>query len=317
MVESYDNSQLADIARDYYLSKLPITQISQKYNLSRYLIAKALEEAEASGVVHISIKSSVKRNNQLETNLRNLFGLKEAFVLKDRDTTSHDNEQIVDFAAHQIQNYSKAANEIGLTWGTTVLDTIVHFDEIKRPDLSFVQLAGMSLRTDTPHANYSLVQRAAEKFEAKSYVLPIPLYILNQTAHDLMEKEPAIEELHKKYQHLDLVFTGVGTLASMESNRVWGKLQDQIFSGVDQNKVAGMIFGRAYDINGQIFESVEAKLSGIKREDLLNTPIRFAIVKNKFKTHSLLGALRTHLITHLVINEAIANKLLQEAEKFN
>ncbi|EEQ24779.1 putative sugar-binding domain protein [Lactobacillus jensenii 1153] len=316
MVESYDNSQLADIARDYYLSKLPITQISQKYNLSRYLIAKALEEAEASGVVHISIKSSVKRNNQLETNLRNLFGLKEAFVLKDRDTTSHDNEQIVDFAAHQIQNYSKAANEIGLTWGTTVLDTIVHFDEIKRPDLSFVQLAGMSLRTDTPHANYSLIQRAAEKFE-ESYVLPIPLYILNQTAHDLMEKEPAIEELHKKYQHLDLVFTGVGTLASMESNRVWGKLQDQIFSGVDQNKVAGMIFGRAYDINGQIFESVEAKLSGIKREDLLNTPIRFAIVKNKFKTHSLLGALRTHLITHLVINEAIANKLLQEAEKFN
>lgn len=317
MVESYDNSQLAEIARDYYLSKLPITQISKKYNLSRYLIAKAFEEAEASGVVHISIKSNVKRNNSLETKLRNLFGLKEAFFLKDQDTTSHDNEQIVDFAAHQIQNYSKAAKEIGLTWGTTVLDTIVHFDEIKRPDLSFVQIAGMSLRTDTPHANYSLIQRAAEKFDAKSYILPAPLYILNQTAHDLMEQEPAIAEVQKKYQHLDLIFTGVGTLASMESNRVWGKLQDQIFDGIDQNKVAGMIFGRAYDINGKIFESVENKFTGIQREDIMKTPIRFAIVKNKFKTHSLLGGLRTHLITHLVVNEAIANKLLQEVEKYH
>ncbi|MDK6804093.1 sugar-binding domain-containing protein, partial [Lactobacillus mulieris] len=82
------------------------------------------------------------------------------------------------------------------------------------------------------------------------------------TAHDLMEQEPAIAEVQKKYQHLDLIFTGVGTLASMESNRVWGKLQDQIFDGIDQNKVAGMIFGRAYDINGKIFESVENKFTG-------------------------------------------------------
>ncbi|MCZ3689366.1 sugar-binding transcriptional regulator [Lactobacillus mulieris] len=317
MVENYDNSQLADIARDYYLSKLPITQISQKYDLSRYLIAKALEEAEASGVVHISIKSTVKRNSQLENDLRTLFGLKEVFVLKDQDTTSHDNEQIVDFAAHQIQNYSKAAKQIGLTWGTTVLDTIVHFDEIKRPDLAFIQLAGMSLRTDTPHANYSLIQRAAEKFDAKSYILPAPLYILNQTAHDLMEQEPAIAEVQKKYQNLDLIFTGVGTLASMESNRVWGKQQNKIFAGIDQSQVAGMIFGRAYNIQGHIFESVEEKFSGIHRDAILKTPIRFAIVKNKFKTHSLLGALRTHLITHLVINEAIANKLLQEVKKYS
>ena len=34
--------QLADIARDYYLGQLTITQLSEEYQLSRYLITKAL-----------------------------------------------------------------------------------------------------------------------------------------------------------------------------------------------------------------------------------------------------------------------------------
>ncbi len=34
------DEQLADIAHDFYLSKLNIGEISQKYNLSRYLITK-------------------------------------------------------------------------------------------------------------------------------------------------------------------------------------------------------------------------------------------------------------------------------------
>ena len=47
---------LAGIAHDFYLSKLNIGEISQKYDLSRYLITKALEEAENRGIVKIQIK---------------------------------------------------------------------------------------------------------------------------------------------------------------------------------------------------------------------------------------------------------------------
>ena len=46
--------QLADIARDFYLGQLTITQLSEKYQLSRYLITKALNEARAAGIVRIT-----------------------------------------------------------------------------------------------------------------------------------------------------------------------------------------------------------------------------------------------------------------------
>ena len=40
------DEQIANIAHDYFLSKLNIAEISKKYNLSRYLIAKAIDRSE-------------------------------------------------------------------------------------------------------------------------------------------------------------------------------------------------------------------------------------------------------------------------------
>ena len=39
------DEQLANIAHDYFLSQMNIADISEKYNLSRYLITKSLEDA--------------------------------------------------------------------------------------------------------------------------------------------------------------------------------------------------------------------------------------------------------------------------------
>ena len=41
------DEQLANIAHDFYLSQLNIADISQKYDLSRYLIAKSRVESNA------------------------------------------------------------------------------------------------------------------------------------------------------------------------------------------------------------------------------------------------------------------------------
>ena len=75
------DEQLADIAHDFYLSKLNIGEISQKYNLSRYLITKALDDAEMRGIVKIQITQGVKRNQLLEREFQKKFGLKEVFIL--------------------------------------------------------------------------------------------------------------------------------------------------------------------------------------------------------------------------------------------
>ena len=75
--------------------------------------------------------------------------------------------------------------------------------------------------------------------------------------------------------------------------------------------VAGMIMGRPYNIQGEFFPNFEHHICGISMKDIMATPIRFCVVRNRFKSEALLGALRSGVITHLVTNDAIAERVLQ------
>ena len=50
-MNSQHQQLLGNLAQDYYLSKMAISDISKKYNLSRYLIMKYLDEAFSSGAL--------------------------------------------------------------------------------------------------------------------------------------------------------------------------------------------------------------------------------------------------------------------------
>lgn len=304
---------LAGIAHDYYLSKLNIADISQKYSLSRYLVSKALEEAQEKGIVQISIQQQTKRDSELERKFQQEFNLKEVFIIKNQDTTNQDNEVIVNYAAQQIQNYAKSAHNIGMSWGTLIFDIIKAFKNVDRKDLNFIQLAGQTFNS-SPRKK-PLVQEAAARFEAKAYTLPAPLYAKNPQLLKEIKEEPFYQNLTSFYQNMDLIFAGVGTFQAIQVNQFFMKnYTPELFKDIDINKIAGLIFGHPYDINGNFFKQIDDHICSISMNDLMSTPIRFVIVKNRFKTDALLGALRSGVITHLVTSEGIAERVWQKIQ---
>lgn len=305
------NDTLAGIAHDYYLSKLNIADISQKYNLSRYLVSKALDEAQSRGIVQISIQQQTKRDFELERKFQTKFNLKEVFILKNLDTTNNDNEAIVDFAAQQIQNYAKGSHNIGMTWGTLIRDIIHSFKEEERNNLNFIQLCGQTFNSNS--RKKPLAQEAATRFNANAYTLPAPLYVKNPELITNIHQEPFYQYLEKYFQKLDLIFAGIGTFQSIQVNQFFMENYAPIlFKNIDVSKIAGLIFGRPYDINGNFFSEINDHICSISQNDIFNTPNRFVVVKNRFKADALLGALKSGIITHLVTNAEIAEKVLQK-----
>ncbi len=189
------DEQLANIAHDYYLSKLNIADISQKYSLSRYLITKALDDAQDKGIVKINIYQNTKRDEKLERKFLQLFDLKDVFILRNLDTKNQDNEAMVTFAAEQLQNYLKSAKVVGLTWGTLIRDIINNFNEENHEDLTFVQLLGQAVNSSK--RKNPLTQDAAEKFNAKCLTLPAPLYAIHPTLIKEIQKEPFYQHIKK------------------------------------------------------------------------------------------------------------------------
>lgn len=309
------DEQLANIAQDYFLSQLNIADISNKYNISRYLITKAIEEAKDKGIVKISISQSPKRSQKLENEFQRIFNLKEVYILEDLETKNQDNEVIVNYAAKQIQNYTKSAHLIGLTWGTLLKDIIDNFTEETRDDLTFIQLVGQAVNTS--RRKNQLTQEAADKFNAKSLTFPAPLYSINPQVVKELKTEPYYEYFAKKFSEIDLLFASIGTVQSLESDQFFmDYYAENLLKNVDSLQIAGVIFGRPYDINGNFYKPIDSHICGISMADIMKIPTRFVVVKNRFKEDALLGALRSGIITHLVTNSGIAERVLRKNKSF-
>lgn len=310
------DEQLANIAQDYFLSQLNIADISKKYNLSRYLIAKSIEEAKDKGIVKISIAKSPKRAQSLENELQQNFKLKEAYILDDFEAKSDDNSELItDYAAKQIQNYTKSANVIGVTWETLLADIIDNFTEEDREDLTFVQLLGHPVNPE--NRNLQLVQEVAKKFNAQDLTFPAPLYSVNPKIVSELKGEPYYEQVENIFSQIDMLFSGIETAQSLETDQFFmDNYSDKLLKNVDNVQIAGMIFGRPYDINGNFYEPIDSNICGITRQEIMKVPTRFVVVKKSFKEDALLGALRSGVITHLVTSSSIAEGVLQKNKAF-
>lgn len=312
MDDTKNKEQLANLARDFYLSKMTIAEISKKYNLSRYLISKSLDEALETGLVKININAPIDRNLELEAFFKKNFNIQNAYIIKDADSSNEDSENIVEFAAQTIQEMITRNRIIGVSWGGTVLNTINHFQSEVRDDTVFTQFMGDNLKYNSVSGSTPLVQKAASKYSAKYVTVPGPLYILNDNVRQSLQEEPALVPAFSMMSKMDMLFTGIGTIASINSISTWRQHVPEILENVDLDKVSGMLYGRPYDINGNILTSGKDKFFGASMDTILSVPTRLGIIKSKFKGRALLGALRGELLTDFVTNDGVANRVLME-----
>lgn len=311
MTQSFSSrEQLTQIAQDYYLGNLSVTELSEKYNKSRYLITKALDEARENGIVSIKINTAIERNYQLETELKKRFDIPFVAVVKDSDAGDRDYESILECAAEHIQSLIKESHTVGMTWGSTIYSVITHFKNNLRDDLTFTQFIGENMKYNSEAGSKRMVERAASYYEAKYMTLPLPLYVINQTARQLLPDEPAVKMTFAAARRMDMLFCGLGTIDSINSISTWKNARDQILPSIKTENIAGMLYARPYDINGNFLIGDQDPAVGLNLEEILTTPRRVGVVRSKFKTNAALGALRGKMLTDIIMSEGIAQRIL-------
>ncbi len=303
---------LGNLAQDYYFSKMPINKMVEKYSLSRYLILKYLDEALASGIVEITVHASYERRVELERQLKEHFKIPHLYVVADPTNLAKRDDRVAAFAAIQAQSLIKQAKVVNLSWGETIFEVIDHFVKTEQEELTFAQFMGENMKYHSSTGSMRMVQRAAAKFGAHYFTIPGPLYILNDLVRRGFMAEPSIRRTLDVAKQADLIISGIGTLESVDSIPLWNENRAAIFPEVAANQVAGMVFGRPYDVNGAFLNPTQDKCLSLPLETILKVPRRFAVVQGKSKYRATLGALRGKFFTDLVINEATAVRILNE-----
>lgn len=303
---------LANISQDFYFNELTIGDLAEKYQLSRYLVNKYLDDARQSGIVTINIATPTARDRELEQQFKEIFDIPNIYIVKDNELPEGSHENFIKFAAEKIETAIKDSSIVGMTWGGTIFNIIEHFNDLDLPNLTFTQFVGENRKYNSAAGSMRMVEKAAEKFSAKYVTLSGPVYIINDAVRNGLKNEIASLDAFENSRQMDLIFSSLGTLASINSIDTWRNGINDIFPDINFGDIAGLAYGRPYGIHGHFLNQEHDRVFGQDLETILATPKRIVVIKSKFKTQATLGALRGGLFTDYIITEPIARRILAE-----
>src|SRR3954453_7051426 len=111
----------ASVARRYYLDGRSKIEIADEFGLSRFKVARLLDVARESGLVHIEIRHPGHIDVDLSAQLQDRFELQHSIVV---DTPTDDAEslrrQLGRAAAQLLGEIITPQDVLGLAWARTV-----------------------------------------------------------------------------------------------------------------------------------------------------------------------------------------------------
>jgi deoxyribonucleoside regulator len=310
-------SLLADVAEMYYLEEKNQAEIAKTIGVTRSMVSRMLTEARESGIVEIRIQRPLQSDPELESTLKEKFGLRDVFVV----ITSHRSGErltrtLGNAGAKMLARFLAPQRILGLAWGTSISATVDAFETKELMPVKVVQLVGAMGAHNLEYDGHDLVARITEKLGGEAYYLNAPYLAQNaEMAKSLLETK-SIRETISVGKKTDVALLGIGTTSPEYSSfYLAGYVTRRELDDLRKVGAVGDVCGLHFDINGQpACDDFCARLVSIRRHDLLSIPVRLGVAGGEGKTDAILGALRSKYVNVLVIDSTTARKVLELAK---
>src|SRR5690349_12495313 len=106
----FSRHELAHVARRYYVDSASKVEIGAELGVSRFKVARMLEQALEAGIVTITIDDAGVVDPALSARLRSHLGLDECLVVQGRDTVPELREDVGAAAAELLTRSLRPGN---------------------------------------------------------------------------------------------------------------------------------------------------------------------------------------------------------------
>ena len=128
-------AQAAVAARRYFIAQRTKQQIAAEMNLSRFKVARLIEDAIKEGIIQFQINEPDNLNSELGDAIRRKFSLKAALVLEGPDLpASLLTENLGILAARYLEERLTDGQMLGVAWGRTLAATARALTSLPRVD---------------------------------------------------------------------------------------------------------------------------------------------------------------------------------------
>lgn len=298
--------QRAVIARRYYLEGRTRIQIAEEFGLSRFKVARMLDEALESGMVEIKIHNPGAIDVELSTALQRQYGLEHAYAVSADSSNASDHVDAVARAmAELLQSILRDGDVVGVDCGRTLTHIAPYLTSLPRCDV--VQLTGMAGPITSNGTD--LVRRISEVSGGESWPLYAPLVVTDARTAQSLGDNLQIREAIDRQSSVSCAIVSVGAWTAGAS-QVYESLTAEETRALGEAGVCAETCALLLDADGQRVPGLDERRMGIDEPVLRAIPTRIAIAAGKEKAAATRAVLKSGLVSSLVTDIDIATAVL-------
>jgi DNA-binding transcriptional regulator LsrR (DeoR family) len=314
MLNKYSDEQLRLAARLYFVDGLGQTEVAKFVKVSQAKVSRLLALARERGIVRISVAEYEPRNQDLERQVRQAFGVNAVAAIKTVEgATPEEARRLVGhFGAGFVASMIAPESVVAIAGGRTIRELIRPLAEDKDRHVTVVQAMGSIDSTVSPMDALELGRTLARRWGGSFLTLNTPAFIPDKKTRDSFLALKQIRSVWQRLNEADVALVGIGTLdnsAFVER----GVLGADELEELKRRGAVGEICGRFYDARGRECDSPwRDRVMSIDLEQVRRISQVIGVVAGADRSAAIAAAIRGNLVKSLVIDEAGAHALLQK-----
>jgi DNA-binding transcriptional regulator LsrR (DeoR family) len=299
---------IAHVATRYYLDGKTRVEIAQETGLSRFKVARLLEEAIESGIVQINIASPSGVRLDLSLELSARFGLTHVVVVdlpsETDDTMRH---RLGEAAADLLEEIVTEADVIGLTSGRTLNEMARAVTRL--PPCKIVQLAGVA--GPIQETGLEIMRRMSGVAGVRPWTIYSPLVVSDASTARGIRRQPDTQATFAQFSSVTIAVGAVGSWRPEDSLMMSNAaLSDHDRAEALRRGVVAEFSSTLVTDSGSVETFLDDRCISIAEQELRQIETVIAVAGGPTKTRAIRALLTSGLINGLVTDSASAERLL-------
>ncbi|MBO9569227.1 MULTISPECIES: sugar-binding transcriptional regulator [Cellulomonas] len=303
-----DRALMVLAARRYYVDDASKVQIADELGVSRFKVARLLEQARATGVVTITIHADGLQHPALAARVRDHLGLTDVTVVEAGDDPDAVRRHVGEAAAEILGSTLRAGEVLGLAWGRTLTAMSAAMPPLPRVDV--VQLTG-AIGTDLDESPVEVVRRVALRSGGTARPLFAPLVVDDPRTAQALRRQPDVAAALRMYDDVTTAVVSVGSWAPPDSQllrTIGDDERDALLAAGVRAEVASLLVS---DDGHLVAPHFQDRCLTIGFEQMRAIPRIVAAAGGAQKALAVAAIVRAGLCTELVTDRALAEALLE------
>ncbi|WP_165218684.1 sugar-binding domain-containing protein [Schaalia sp. ZJ1691] len=301
--------QMAEVSRLHYVENLSKVEISERLSMSRFKVARLLDEAQRSGIVKITIQYPFNEDLTIHRDLAQHLGIEHAILVPSNQDITIERDLLGKAAADYFAEIMDEGYRVGISWGRTVAPIVRHLPEL--PPMEFVQISGV-VGNDPSLSPVQILAKLSSHEHLTTKAVFAPLLANSSEAADSLKNEPSVSATLSVYQNLDVAFLSVGSWSPSINQLEPYIFEDEILELNEKGAVAE-IGGLFFDQAGQMIDTtLNARRISITFDELKHCPHVIAVAGQLGKTAAIRAICASGLVNCLVTTDEVGYALLHD-----